>query len=1303
MPDQSEAPSPGDLRRRLPALMLSDERRLRRRLDRARSQRDGAKRAAALARAAEEITAAERRVATRRRGVPDLAYPADLPISRAREEVMAAIRDHQIVVIAGETGSGKTTQLPKMCLELGRGIRGRIGHTQPRRIAARTVAARIAEELGTELGGAVGYQIRFSDRTSDATLLKVMTDGVLLAEIQRDPRLSAYDTIVIDEAHERSLNIDFLLGYLQQLLPRRPDLKLLITSATIDLERFAGHFAGAAVVEVSGRTYPVEVRYRPLDEADAGADGDVDQITGICRAVSELVDEGPGDILAFCSGEREIRDTADAIRAMDLRATEVLPLYARLSTAEQQKVFQPHRGRRVVLATNVAETSLTVPGIRYVVDPGTARISRYSNKTKVQRLPIEKISRASADQRKGRCGRVADGICIRLYDEQDFLDRPEHTDPEILRTNLAAVILQMTALGLGDVAAFPFVDPPDHRSVRDAVQVLHELGAVVDPEPGPEQQLTAVGRTLATLPVDPRLGRMLVEADRSGCLREVLVIVSALSIQDPRERPAEHRHAADQQHARFSDESSDFLAFLNLWQYLREQQRALGSSAFRRRCKAEFLHHLRVREWQDVHSQLRSVVKDLGMAINDTPAEPEAIHRSLLAGMLSQIGLRQSDSREYLGARGARFVIWPGSGLAKAPPSWVMAAELTETSRLWARTVARIDPSWVEALAGHLLLRSYSEPRWSAKRGTAVASERVTLHGIPLVASRTVSYGGIEPELSRELFIRFALVEGEWRTHHPFLEDNRKLLAELTEIEHRARRRDIVVDDEALFAFYDERIPAHVVSGRHFDRWWKDARRERPTLLTFTRRDLLDSDAAEVGEGYPDVWQQGDRTFAVTYRFEPGEPDDGVTVHLPLAVLHQVRASGFDWQVPGLREELVTALLRTLPKDWRRAFVPVPDVVAAVLPRLTPRPGPLVDALGAELHALTGVAVPREAWRATRLPEHLRVTFRVVDGAHTVAQGKELDLLQHQLAGAARRVVALAAGGGDLEQTGATSWVFGTIPEVVEGTRDGHVVRGFPALVDEGASVGLQVLLTQAAQRRSMWQGIRRLVLLAVPTPARALSASLGNATKLALSRNPHGSISALLDDCTATAVDEVLAARGGLLWDERAFIALRQAVAEDVVPVVLALVRGVEKTLAAADAVEARLATATQLPAHVVEDERAHLRWLVHPGFVASTGRVRLADLPRFLRGIELRLERAPKDPQRDLVLMERVVAVQEELNGLIRRVGWTPAVHEVRWMVEELRISLFAQHLGTRHAVSEQRIFRAIADVDVAARAAA
>ncbi len=1224
--------------------------------------------------------------------MPRVGYPAALPIAGKRDEILAAVRDHQVVIVAGETGSGKTTQLPKMCLELGRGVRGAIGHTQPRRLAARTVAERVAEELETPLGGAVGYKVRFSDHASDDTLVKVMTDGILLAELLDDRMLRRYDTLIIDEAHERSLNIDFILGYLAQLLPRRPDLKVIITSATIDPERFSRHFGDAPVIEVSGRTYPVEVRYRPIaDEADS------DQIQAISDAVDELRAAGRGDVLVFLSGEREIRDTADALRRAEQRDTEILPLYARLSAAEQHRVFQPHPGRRIVLATNVAETSLTVPGIRYVIDPGTARISRYSHRTKVQRLPIEPISRASANQRKGRCGRTADGICIRLYSEEDFESRPEFTDPEILRTNLASVILQMATLGLGDVASFPFIDPPDHRNVRDGVQLLEELGAFDPSVKDAGKRLTPLGRKLAQLPVDPRLARMVLEAERYGCVREVMVIAAALSIQDPRERPTDAQQAAAEKHGRFVDKDSDFLSYLNLWRYLRKAQEELSSSQFRKLCRAEFLNYLRVREWQDVNSQLRQVARTFGIRSSSAPDDPDNIHRSLLAGLLSHIGLKDPERQEYQGARNARFAISPGSALFKKPPRWVMAAELVETSRLWGRVAARIEPEWAESLGQHLVKRTYSEPHWEQPAGAVMALEKVTLYGVPIVASRRVNYGRIDPPLSRELFIRHALVQGEWETHHQFFHANRRLLEEVSDLEARARRRDILVDDQALFDLYDRRLPAEIVSTRHFDAWWKRTRASRPDLLSFEKSMLIKQGAGGVSErDYPDVWVQGRLELPLTYQFEPGSDADGVTVHVPLALLNQVRAEGFDWQVPGLRQELATELIRSLPKPIRRNFAPAPDHARAALERVTPLEGPLVEALGLELRRLTGVEVPADAWRPDLVPDHLRVTFRVSDDQRVLAEDKDLEGLKLRLTGRLRAAISTAAGG--VERRGLRSWDIGSLPRTVEVERGGAVVQGYPALVDEGDSVAVRTLETEAAQQRAMWQGTRRLLVLGSPSPTRFVLGRLGNQAKLTLRDYPHGTAVDLFDDCITCAADALMAEAGGPAWDAEGFAKLHDKVRGELADTVLEVVTKVERILEAARGVELRLqerrANPTLAPA--LDDARAQLDGLVYRGFVTATGSRRLADVLRYVRGIQHRLDRLASHPARDAELLASVEDIQDAYQRRLDRLphGRQPgeALREIRWMIEELRISYFAQPLGTPYPVSEKRLRRAL-----------
>ncbi|OQQ17136.1 ATP-dependent RNA helicase HrpA [Streptomyces sp. M41(2017)] len=1315
------APALGDLAPRLAQLSLRDAHRLGRRLEGARKIRKPEARSAVFAEIEAEVTRGEARMAERRARVPAITYPEQLPVSQKKDVIADAIRDHQVVIVAGETGSGKTTQIPKICMELGRGVRGMIGHTQPRRIAARTVAERVADELDTPLGEAVGWKVRFTDQVNpDATFVKLMTDGILLAEIQTDRELRAYDTIIIDEAHERSLNIDFLLGYLAQLLPKRPDLKVVITSATIDPERFSRHFGDAPIVEVSGRTYPVEVRYRPLLEEDS-EDTDRDQITAICDAVEELQAEGKGDILVFLSGEREIRDTADALDKRNYRFTEVLPLYARLSHAEQHRVFQQHTGRRIVLATNVAETSLTVPGIKYVIDPGTARISRYSHRTKVQRLPIEPVSQASANQRKGRCGRTSDGICVRLYSEDDFLSRPEFTDAEILRTNLASVILQMTAAGLGDIEKFPFIDPPDHRNIRDGVQLLQELNALDPAEKDARKRLTPTGRKLAQLPVDPRLARMVLEADKNGCAREVMVIAAALSIQDPRERPSEKQAQADQQHARFKDETSDFLAFLNLWRYLREQQKERGSSAFRRMCKQEYLNFLRIREWQDIYSQLRTVAKQMGIHLNEEDAPEQSVHVSLLAGLLSHVGMkdvketggesgRASGKNEYLGARNAKFAIFPGSALFKKPPRFVMSAELVETSRLWARVNARIEPEWIEPLAGHLLKRTYSEPHWEKDQAAVMAYEKVTLYGVPIVAQRKVNYGRIDPEVSRELFIRNALVEGDWRTHHKFFADNRKLLTEVEELEHRARRRDILVDDETLYDFYEQRVPEHVVSGAHFDSWWKHKRHEEPELLDFERSMLINDRAGQVTkDDYPDSWRQGPLKLRVTYQFEPGADADGVTVHVPLQVLNQVTDEGFDWQIPGLREEVVTELIRSLPKPIRRNYVPAPNFAQKFLERAVPLQEPLTQTMARELKRMVGVPLTADDFDWSRLPDHLRITFRIVDERRRkLAEDKDLEALKLRLKPKARQAISQAAaataersGGESLERTGLTDWTIGSLSRLFETRRAGQPVKAYPALVDDGpaaTTVSVRLFDTEAEQAEAMWKGTRRLILRNIPVnPGKFASDKLTNAQKLALSANPHGSVQALFDDCAMAAADKLIGDFGGPAWDEESYRKLYDKVRAEIVDTTVRTVGQVEQVLAAWQACERRLkgVRSPTLLANLT-DVRKQLDALVKPGFVTATGLRRLPDLMRYLVAADRRLQQMPTGVQRDTSRMEKVHEMQDEYAWLLEQLPQgrpVPAsVRDIRWMIEELRVSYFAHALGTAYPVSDKRIVKAI-----------
>jgi ATP-dependent helicase HrpA len=1292
------------LRERLTHLTLRDEHRLQRRLDRVRRGHEGTELDALLA----EIARCEATIERRRAAVPAVTYPTQLPVSARRDDLLAAIGAHQVVIVAGETGSGKTTQLPKICLELGRGVRGAIAHTQPRRIAARTVAERIAEELDVEVGEAVGYAVRFSNRSQRDTLVRLVTDGLLLAEIQHDRLLRRYDTIIVDEAHERSLNIDFLLGYLHRLLAQRPDLKLVITSATIDPGRFSRHFGDAPVVEVSGRTYPVQLRYRPLsaaaeatddDDETAAAGPDRDPIDAIGDAVEELLRDGPGDVLVFLSGEREIRDTAEALHGRLPSRVEVLPLYARLSPVEQQRVFRPHDARRVVLATNVAETSLTVPGIGSVVDPGSARISRYSSRLKVQRLPIEPISQASADQRKGRCGRQSDGICIRLYSEEDFAARPPFTDPEILRTSLASVILQMEALGLGEVEDFPFLDAPDRRQVRDGIALLHELGAF-----GPAARdrrapaaggtrLTPLGRRLAQLPVDPRLGRMVLEGDRLGCADEVIVVAAALSIQDPRVRPLEERAAADQQHARFTDERSDFLGYLNLWAHLREQQRELSGNQFRKRCRTEFLHYLRVREWQDLAGQLRQAARSVGVTINQQPADPDSLHVALLSGLLSHVGLHDVRRREYEGARGARFAISPGSVLARRQPSWVMVAELMETTRLWGRIAAQIQPAWIEPLAGHLLKYTYEAPHWERRRGSVVATERATLFGLPVVAGRKVAYGAIDPPLSRELFLRHALVAGDWSTRHEFVAANARVLEELEELEHRARRRDILAGDEAIFDFYDARIPADVVSVAHFDRWWKGMRRSEPDLLSFPRDLLVSPDAADLLDtrARPDCWRQGELTLALSYRFEPGAEHDGVTVHVPLQALSRLRADGFDWLVPGLRGELVVALIRSLPKELRRPLVPIPELAAEVVEHLRPRRGKLVDAVAHELERLRGVRIAAGDFDRDRLPSHLRMTFSVEDEhGEVLARGEDLEALR----AAARPWLRaeLAAAAVQIERSGLRDWTIGALPRTI--ALPGSGVCAYPALVDEGDGVGVRALETADAQRAAMHAGTRRLLALTLPSPLGAVQRELDRAAALTLAGGPHGGAGALLDDALVAALDASIAAAGGPAWDEAGWAALRARVAGDLVERTALIVVQAVAILDAARDVRRRLdavpADAALRAARL--DVAAQVGGLVYPGFVAATGAARLDDVTRYLRAAARRLDRLPDAPAADLDRMRVLHELEADLRRRREANGASAALREVGWMLQELRVSHFAQGLGVRGQISTKRVRRAL-----------
>ncbi|EOT1825915.1 ATP-dependent RNA helicase HrpA [Vibrio vulnificus] len=1292
---KAQANSAASLRKALSQCLIKDRFRLSKRIAGASKINKESARNAVFDEIALDIAKSMMEVEQRSRHQPKIEYPEILPVSQKKDDIADAIAHHQVVIVAGETGSGKTTQLPKICAELGRGKFGLIGHTQPRRLAARSVANRIAEEMETQLGDFVGYKVRFNDQISENTQIKLMTDGILLAEIQHDRFLNQYDTIIIDEAHERSLNIDFILGYLKELLPRRPDLKVIITSATIDPERFSNHFGGAPIIEVSGRTYPVETRYRPLG---GETEDDRDQLEGIFDAVDELCDEGLGDILIFMNGEREIRDTADALAKRKLKDTEIVPLYARLSAGEQNKIFQPHTGRRIVLATNVAETSLTVPGIKYVIDPGTARISRYSYRTKVQRLPIEPVSQASANQRKGRCGRVQEGICIRLYSEDDFNSRPEFTDPEILRTNLASVILQMTALGLGDIEAFPFVEAPDKRNILDGVRLLEELGAINSNAKDPKKRLTAVGKQLARLPIDPRLARMVLEAPRLGCLKEVMIIAAALSIQDPRERPSDKQQSADDKHRRFYHEDSDFLTFVNLWNHIQKQQKALSGNQFRRQCKDDYLNYLRVREWQDVYFQLHQSMREMEFKLNSEPGSYDAVHSAILTGLLSHIGMKDQEKNEYHGARNARFHIFPGSGLFKKQPKWVMSAELVETSKLWGRIIAKIQPEWIEPLAKHLIKRSHSEPHWSKKQAAVMAYEKVMLYGIPIVPKRLVNYGNIDASVSREIFIRSALVEGDWETKHAFFKQNRKLLLEVEELEHKSRRRDILVDDEELFQFYDQRVGTEVVSGRHFDTWWKQASKKEPELLNFEKEMLFKGDASHVTDlDYPNFWHQNGLKLKLSYQFEPGDDSDGVTVHIPLPILNQIDPAGFDWQIPGLRHELVVSLIKSLPKTLRKNFVPAPNYADAFLSRVTAMEMPLLDALEKELRRMTGATVLREDWKLDQVPDHLKVTFRAVDERNRkLKEHKDLHELKESLKEKVQETLSKVADD-DIEQQGLHTWSFGELPQVYQQKRGGYQVKAFPALVDNKDSVEIKLYETEQEQISAMQAGQRRLILLNVPSPIKYLHANLPNKSKLGLYFNPYGKVLDLIDDCIACGVDKLIEEQGGLVWEPEKFEALKEHVRAELGDTVVDIAKQVETILTTAFNINKKLKGKIDFTmAFALSDIKAQIEGLIFKGFATECGWKRLPDILRYMKAIERRMEKLPIDPNKDRLHMLKIESVvkdyKELLNKIPKGLAVPENVKEIRWMIEELRVSFFAQQLGTPYPVSDKRVKNAI-----------
>ena len=1275
--------------------MTSDRFRFQRRFK--QIQRfDNKKKNEALAKLSKDIDRSVLLKEQRQANLPKVEYP-DLPVTEQKQKISDAIRDHQVVIIAGETGSGKTTQIPKICLELGRGVSGLIGHTQPRRLAARSVANRIAEELHSEIGNEVGFKIRFSDQVSDRTYVKLMTDGILLAEIQQDRFLNQYDTIIIDEAHERSLNIDFILGILKQLLPKRPDLKLIITSATIDPERFSKHFDDAPIIQVSGRTFPVEMRYRPLLDDDG--ENDRDQAQAIIDAVNELGNHSQGDILVFLSGERDIRDMADVLTRQQFRHTEVVPLYARLSAAEQNKIFQSHSGRRIVLATNVAETSLTVPGIKYVIDPGTARISRYSVRSKVQRLPIEPISQASANQRAGRCGRVSDGICIRLYSEDDYNNRDEFTDPEILRTNLASVILQMMALGLGKIDEFPFVQMPDSRSINDGFNLLEELGGV-EKNTG-RLNLTTIGRQMARLPIDPRYARMIVEAEKRNSMRDVSIITAGLSIQDPRERPQDKRQAADEKHQAFANKDSDFLSLLMLWLEFKAKQVELTNNQLRKWCKQNFINYLRMREWQDIVSQLKKSIAELGFSISQAEADYEAIHQAMAAGLLSHVGNKDKD-KEYLGARNGRFMLFPGSGISKASPKWVMVAELVDTSRLFGRMGAKIEPQWLESLAPHLIKRNYSEPHWSKKQGVVQAFESVTMYGLPLVTKRRVVYSQIDPVVSREIFIREALVNQDTKLNYDFLTENQLEVDEIKGLEDKTRRRDLLVDEEALVDFYAQLIPAHVCSEASFKKWWGKTKNVQPDLLTYSKQMLLKSSPTKShAYDFPETWQQGNLTLRLEYHFNPTDIDDGVNLLVPLSLLNQLTVVGFDWLVPGLRHELIVALIKLLPKRLRRNFVPAPNYADACLSDITPidkkgQPIAFLGAISQKLKRMTGVEVELEEWQIDSLPSHLRFNFKVLDDNNKVVQqGRDLQALQHQLQGKVKQSLSKMAKPG-LERSGITQWDFEQLPTEYVSKQSGFNVKAYPALVSEKNAVAIKLFDKPHMAQQAHQLGLRQLILLSIPSPIKYLHEKLPNKAKLGLYFNPFGKVAALIDDVIAAATDELIESYRELHGDIRtpeAFQACSEHVRSEINDSVLTIAQKVEIGLTKAHQIKKKMkGNVPMAMINAYGDIKQHLDSLVFNGFVSDIGARRLSDWQRYIEGIVRRIEKLPIDPTKDRLHQLNVEKVYSEYTKRLQKIpAGLPVPDElkdVRWMIEELRVSFFAQQLGTAIPISTKRI---------------
>lgn len=1274
-------------------VLLRDRQGLQRRLkDLGRRSRAGGDVAADLEGVRERCAASQAVCQARRDALPRVTYPDELPISQRRDDIAAALLEHPVVVVAGETGSGKTTQLPKIGLDLGRGIAGRIGCTQPRRIAAMTCAERVAAELATPLGETVGYQIRFRNQTTARTAVKFMTDGVLLAEIRRDRRLLQYDTLIVDEVHERSLNIDFLLGYLKQLLPRRPELRVVLSSATLDVERFQEYFGNAPLVRVEGRAWPVDVRYRPLQ----GEEGELNLPVGVEQALEEVLTEpGDGDVLVFLPTEQDIRETREHLDRSAPPDVLLLPLFGRLTPSEQRRVFEPHRQRKVVLATNVAETSVTVPGIAYVIDAGTARIRRYRHQTQVEHLGIERISQASAEQRKGRCGRIGPGVCIRLYGEDDFAERVAFTDPEIVRSSLASVILHMTAMGLGAVESFPFLEPPAPAMIKRGYAELEELGALSE-----RRTLTRLGKRMARLPVEPRHGRMLLEAERRGCLREMIILVSALSIRDPRERPLERQGAADACHRQHHDAHSDFTAWLNLWRFYHRETKALRSgTAVRRFCRENFLSFLRMREWANLCQQLEEDLAALGARPRRRRGTREAIHRSLLSGLLSRIG-RKVDRPEYEGAHSTWFRIHPGSGLSGKRPAWVVAAELVQTSRLYARTVAAVTPEWIEAQAGERCRRSYTLPRWDEETGHVRAFERVTVFGLPVVQQRTVHYGPVDPVASRQILIEEGLVEGRMPRHFPFLEHNQKLLQRVVEMQHKARRSDLLVDREALCAFYEKRLPVEITTAKALYRWWQEARRREPRILYLTEADvLLVRPDGLSPDRFPESLAVGGHELEVRYRFAPGEADDGMTFVIPVGVLQTIPDWPFEWLCPGLLGEKVALLLRGLPRRERRVLVPVPNAVSQCLPELRPYGRPLGEALSAVLGTLRGLEIPVDRWREVDLPAFVRPHFCIVDAdGNTMASGRDLAQLRQALRRAAQEHFREATRD-RWQRSGLTDWTFGSLPPRVELEAGGGTVVGFPTLIDEGESVALHLAESEGEARVLLRRGLGRLYTLVLAPQVRRLGRSLPLAEPAELIYHGlGGSVAGLREDLVEGGIEQVfLTGDDWAVRDAEAFRARLAARTKTWRQICARLAQAVSAGLQASARARAAVQESS-LPEWARDDLLGQIGHLVFPGFVREAPLCYLERLPQYAAAIEARLEKIGHSPGKDRRKQERVApfwrAYRERRQSLAPGDEVEPGLVAYRWLVEEFRLSLFAQEMGTREPVSEKRLRRAWRD---------